>query len=202
MSATELRNIEEQSLWNAFLQGDDSSLETLYRRYFDELYSYGKKWQNNPTSAEDCIQDLFMKLMRNRANLSTPVSVKYYLFRSLRSVIMDKLKQKRIIRYVDEPGDQLFVFDLCPEQQLMAEEEYEQWQQKLNLALNALTARQRDAVYLRYIEGFSYKEVSEMLALTPKGTYKLVARAIEALKEQLIGLLLICAASIFSLLFH
>lgn len=191
MSANEPRNIEEQDLWNAFVQGDANSLEILYRRYFDELYTYGNKWLNNSSLTEDSIQDLFVKLMRNRVNLSTPASVKYYLFRSFRTVVVDKMKAKNKLSFVDDPGDQHFLFELCPEQELIDHEHQDALQQKLTVALQALTPRQREAIFLRYIEGFSYKEVAEMMELTPKGTYKLMARAIEALKEHMLTLPLI-----------
>jgi RNA polymerase sigma factor (sigma-70 family) len=191
MSANEPQNTEEQALWNAFAQGDDNSLEILYRRYFDELYAYGNKWLNNAALTEDSIQDLFVKLMRNRANLSTPVSVKYYLFRSFRTVVVDRLKAKNRFAFVDEPGDHHFFFELSPERQIIDQENAALLQQKLTAALQTLTPRQREAIFLRYIEGFSYKEVAEMMELTAKGTYKLMARAIEALKEQMIGFLIL-----------
>ncbi|MEO8820117.1 MAG: RNA polymerase sigma factor [Ginsengibacter sp.] len=57
--------------------------------------------------------------------------------------------------------------------------------EKLSSALSALTPRQREVLFLRYNEGFSYQEVAEMMGLTTKATYKLMARAIEAIKEQI-----------------
>jgi RNA polymerase sigma factor (sigma-70 family) len=191
MINNEFQNIEEQQLWGTFVQGDDNSLETLYRRYFDELFAFGNKWLNNTMLTEDSIQDLFVKLMRNRSNLSIPVSVRYYLFRSFRSIVLDKLKAKNKLQLVDEAGAHLFLFDLCPEKQMMEAEEDSLLRKKLATAFEALTPRQREAVFLRYIQGFSYKEVADLMSLTSKGTYKLMARAIEALKEHMIGLLLL-----------
>jgi len=187
MSISEAKNIEEQDLWNSFLQGNNTSLATLYRRYFDGLYAYGNKWLNNPVLTEDSIQDLFVKLMRNRANLSTPASVKYYLFRSFRSVVLDKLKAKNKTSFVDEPGEHLFSLELSPEQQTIDQEVDDSLRKNLASALERLTPRQREAVFLRYTEGFSYEVISEMMELTPKATYKLMARALEALKQQISG---------------
>ena len=180
-------NIEEENLWRLFIKGDDDSLEKLYRRYFDELYSYGKKWLQDAMLTEDCIQDLFVKLMNNRASLSPTTSVKYYLFRSYRSVVLDKIKLSNRMPLIDEPGEHLFLFDLSPEKKLVDEQDSAAMKQKLAAALQALTPRQREAIFLRYIQGFSYPQVAEALELTAKGTYKLMARAIEALKEHMLG---------------
>jgi RNA polymerase sigma factor (sigma-70 family) len=187
MINSEPQNIEEQNLWISFIQGDDASLEILYRRYFDELYNYGKKWLNDALLTEDAIQDLFIKLMKNRSTLSPTTSVRYYLFRSFRSMVLDKIKKNNRMQMIDEPGEHLFLFELSPEKLLVEEQDSIAMKEKLAAALHSLTPRQREAVYLRYIGGFSYAEVAEAMELTAKGTYKLMARAIEALKDQLLG---------------
>ena len=178
-------NIDRELLWKSFLDGDSSSLEKIYRLYFDELFHYGNKWLNNPTFTEDIIQDLFVKLIRTRENLSETTSIKFYLFRSFRTLALDKMKTEKKNLTIDEPGDEMFAVQITPEHKLINKEEYELIKEKLSLALSALTPRQREALFLRYSEGFSYAEVSEMMELTTKATYKLMARAIDALKEQI-----------------
>lgn len=187
MHSNQNEHINEQQLWDAFLAGDDKSLERIYRRYFDDLYNYGNKWLADISLTEDSIQDLFVKLLRTRKNLSSTTSIKYYLFRAFRSIVLDKLKQASKTGYADEAGRTLFVLELSPEKQMIIQEETKALQQRLSKALDALTPRQREAIFLRYIEGFSYEQVAGMMDLTTKATYKLMARAIDALKEQLGG---------------
>ncbi|MNY66103.1 RNA polymerase sigma factor [compost metagenome] len=55
---------------------------------------------------------------------------------------------------------------------------------KIGQALQKLTDRQREVIYLRYYEEFSYPEIAEIMGLTLKGTYKLMGRAIETLRSQ------------------
>ncbi|MBO9201595.1 MULTISPECIES: RNA polymerase sigma factor [Niastella] len=187
MHSNQNEHIEEHKLWDSFLKGDDKSLEIIYRRFFDELYNYGIKWLNDISLTEDSIQDLFVKLLRTRKNLSATTSIKYYLFRAFRSIVLDKLKAKSKTDHLDEAGKSLFVFELSPEKNMIMQEENTSLQLRLTAALDALTPRQREAIFLRYIEGFSYEQVAAMMDLTTKGTYKLMARAIDALKEQLKG---------------
>ena len=185
MPVNELPNIEEPDLWNSFVQGNDKSLETIYRRYFDELYSYGNKWLKNSSLTEDSIQDLFIKLMRSRSNLSNPVSIKFYLFRSFRSIVLDKIKKNKT-SFIDDPKEHFFLIDLSPEQKMIDKEDAILIKRKLAIAIENLTPRQREAIFLKFTEGFSYQQISEMMELTTKGTYKLMARAIEALKQNII----------------
>lgn len=176
---------DELELWKSFLQGSDHCLEKLYRRYFDELFAYGKKWLNDTQITEDSIQDLFIKLLRSRKNLSTPVSVKFYLLKAFRSIVLDKIKIKNRFNLIDEPNEDLFQVGLSPEDGMIENEEAILIRKKLIKALEKLTPRQREAIYLKYSQGLSYANVSEMMELTPKATYKLMARAIDALKQQI-----------------
>ncbi len=64
MPVNELTNIEEHDLWNSFVQGNDKSLETIYRCYFDELYAYGNKWLKNPSLTEDSMPECLLLLWK------------------------------------------------------------------------------------------------------------------------------------------
>lgn len=173
----------EQELWKSYQKGDDRALSSIYSIYFDHLYNYGFRFTRDATLIEDCIQELFIKLIRNRQNLSLPVSVKAYLFRSFRSYIVDKIEQlrKRPLAEMNEMVD--FNLELNQEATLISTEEADELQEKMKTALEQLTPRQREAIFLKYQEGLSYPEIAAMLSLTQKATYKLVGRAIQTLRE-------------------
>ena len=177
-------DINESDLWGNFLKGNDESLERIYRVYFDDLYAYGNKLFNDKAFSEDVIQDLFVKLIQSRENLSPTTSIKFYLFRSFKSIAFDKLKVSKRYQFSELQENSSFPVEVNPESQLIDKENYEETKLKLNTAIEALTPRQREAIFLKYSEGFSYAEITVMLELTPKATYKLMARAIDALKDQ------------------
>ena len=178
-------DINEGILWQSFVNGDNQSLEKIYRIYFDKIYYYGNKWLNDSAFTEDIIQDLFVKLIRTRHNLSQTTSIKFYLFRSFRSLALDKIKANKKMLVLDDPGDEMFSLNVTPENSLIDKQEYQLIKDKLASALSALTPRQREVLFLKYNEGFSYQEIAEMMGLTVKATYKLMARAIDAIKEQI-----------------
>ena len=186
----------EQDAWISFQEGDQSGLEEIYRKFYNQLYDYGFKWLRNPQLVEDSIQDLFIKLMRNKAGLAVPNSVRHYLFSSFRSIVLDKLKSEKRVFPLDESSLSGFKLQLNPETVLVGRQEDQNLQKRLQQSLEKLTPRQREAVFLRYFEGFSYPEVASILDLSTKATYKLMARAIEALREVmpiLLSFLFACA---------
>lgn len=191
-------------LWQNFLEGDDISLEKIYLLYFDDLYAYGNKLFGDVAFTEDIIQDLFVKLINNRQNLSATNSIKFYLFRSFKSLALDKLKVNKRFQYTEQEENNAFSLELNPENKLIEKEQFEAIKLKLAAAIELLTPRQREAIFLKYTEGFSYAEVTTMLDLTPKATYKLIARAIEALKGHIRMLLPLVLPTeiVFSKLFY
>lgn len=174
----------EQGLWKRFQQGDENAIASIYSIYFDHLYKYGYKFTSDGTLVEDCIQELFIKIIRNSHNLATPDSVKNYLFKCLRSSLFDKME--KIKKYPVNEIQESMNFDLEPhrESEIIQREEQSAQQEKLKAALAQLTPRQREAIFLKYEEGFSYPEIAEMLSLTQKAAYKLVARAILTLRSE------------------
>jgi len=50
-------------------------------------------------------------------------------------------------------------------------------------ALEQLTGKQKEVIFLRYFEELSYEEISAMTNISVKGLYKLNNRAMEALKD-------------------
>jgi RNA polymerase sigma factor (sigma-70 family) len=197
---THLNTSEERELWKSFQLGDENALAKLYSVYFDQLYNYGAKFSDDSTLVEDCIQELFIKLIRNKQNLAIPDSVKSYLFKALRSYLFDKIK--KIKKYPLQDISESMEFHLEPyhEVEIIKQEEYSALQIKMQHAIDQLTPRQREAIFLKYQEGFSYPEIAEMMTLTQKATYKLVGRGIGVLREVLACLFIILINSLMAFL--
>ena len=66
---------------------------------------------------------------------------------------------------------------------LINKEERTKLMNRIEKMLQCLTPRQREAIYLRYMQELSYEEIAEMLHITEKGSRKLVSRAMIELKN-------------------
>ncbi len=186
-STNQLTVSYEQALWKKFQQeGDEKSLSTIYSLYFDQLYKYGLRFTADSRVVEDCIQELFIKIIRNRQKLSIPESLKNYLFKAFRVYIFDKVESLKKFRCTEINEEADFHLEPHRESSLILNEEATDRHRQLQSALQKLTPRQREAIYLKYAEGFSYPEIAEMLSLTQKGAYKLVGRAIQVLRASVV----------------
>lgn len=170
---------DERLLWANFLKGDKKSFEELYHQYFQSLSQYATRFHQDVNFVDEAIQDLFVKLWQNKANLNVPQSPKHYLFKSLRHIIYNKLAVVHKELYVGSESDMLhFEFD-------SAQEPSDYNKELIKRLMADLTVRQREAIYLFYQEDLDYQEVADILKIKVGGTYKLIYRAVENMREQI-----------------
>ncbi|MEY4541249.1 MAG: hypothetical protein RLZZ306_3006 [Bacteroidota bacterium] len=183
---------DETENWNAFRGGDRYSFSLIYEKYFNGLYNYGGKFSRDTEFVEDCIQDLFVKLWQNRENLSETQSVKNYLYKSLRNTIYSRLNKVVNLDIDDDSISELdFNLEISHEAFMIESEHSQQMKIKLEKALDNLTNRQREAVFLRFFEELTYEEVARLMQITIKALYKIIARALENLREAFRSLLVL-----------
>jgi RNA polymerase sigma factor (sigma-70 family) len=78
-----------------------------------------------------------------------------------------------------------FNFELGQDQILMRKERQAQLQSALEKALAQMSSRQREMIYLKFYEDMSHEEIADLLGITVKGSYKLLYRALDSLRENL-----------------
>ncbi len=185
----------DAGLWLSFKAGNRNSFKEIYEKFYDSLFEYGFRISNDLQLVEDVIQELFIKIWNNRARLGDVTSVKSYLFVSLRGAIFNKLEKDYRIR-TQELNESVFDLVFSVESEFIDKESNEMRANKIKEALNQLTSRQKEFIYLRFYEEVSFEEIAKILNITTKASYKLNARALESLK-QLIDFPLLLTVLIF-----
>lgn len=179
-------------LWKAFLLGDKEAFSALYYLYSDVLFAYGCRMVGDREVVKDAIQDLFVKLYYNRKNLSETEHVKFYLLKALRNALLLKL-EKRPSLSIDADENLLFqVEHLMSENEDESDELFSETQrEELTRAMSTLTARQREAVYLRYISNVPLDEIAQILGMNYQSTRNLIHRSLLKLRKELLPLFLL-----------
>lgn len=173
----------EDEVWAQIGNGNRDAYAQLYVFYYKRLYNYGRKFTSDTALLEDGLQEALMTVWTGRDRLKTLRTPHTYLFNSFRFILFRKIRQaKKLSPYTDaDDGEPEFGI----EQVLILQETETAVRQRLEEALRALTGRQREAIFLRFYEGLSYEEVADVLGISVKATYKIMARALLQLKEAL-----------------
>jgi RNA polymerase sigma factor (sigma-70 family) len=173
-----------EGLWQRFCKGDRDALGTIYRLHIDDLFHYGMHFCNDNQRVKDSLQDLFQTLWTDRAHLSADVNnIRYYLLTSLRRCLLRSLAKDR--RFPTEIPSASFDFELIPPQEdvIIKDEAYQEKISRLHEGIGKLSRRQREAIYLRFYQNFSYSEVAEMMSMKIDSVYNLISKAIALLKN-------------------
>lgn len=183
--STELNYIAPEQYWQSLKKDDGQALEQLYKLYANSLYNYGSKFTTDKDLIKECIQELFVNVWSRRAYLGVPKNVKNYLFKAFRLSLFKKNNaiQKQIS--YEEIEHYSFQASLSIEEEMITGENNEMLQKRLQITLDQLTARQREAIFLKFYENLSYEEIAMVMGISVKGTYKVMGRAIDTLRDKL-----------------
>ncbi len=146
--------------------------------FMDSLYAAAMRMTRNPADAEDLVQETYLKAYRGYAGFEEGTNLKAWLYRIMTNAYINIYRSKQRRPQEDDLDD---VDDLYLYRHLSgleaaragrsAEDEVLDWftDDEVKGALEALPEAYRLAVLLADVEGFSYREIAEILDV-PIGT--------------------------------
>jgi len=162
-------------------------IASLYTQYVNDLFTYGHYLGFKREVVEDAIHDVFVKITMEEQSLNDVSNIRFYLYRSLKNRLLDIHKRQRphtAIEELDTSAEIPFNMDVNVEDLLIEKEEQKQIKTEIEQMLNALTDRQREIIYLRYVQEYDYEQIAELLHISVHGCRKLVSTAIRSLREK------------------
>lgn len=178
-----------------------SDIASIYDEYLNNLYSYAIHLGFDEQTAMDAIHDIFYKLCINQSALKEIANHKSYLLSALRNRLIDIKRTERVqansVSINDDETDSLpFQLNVTVEDELIDKEDHVEIKQKLEDYLKKLTDRQREIIYLRYIEEYSYEEISEIMNISVESGRNLISKSLNKLKKSAAPMLLIMVSHI------
>lgn len=173
-------------LWENIIQGDQEAYRELYELFAEMLYRYGLRYIQDTATIKDCIQDLFTDLYHYRRNLSPKVNIRYYLLRSFRRKIHVAIKKGAAISQTTDAEDYFSVnYEPDAEELIIAAEQQQQMLRLLAEELNALPARQKEVLFLKFNCDLSYDEVAGIMKISIPTCRTLAYRAFRQLRTNM-----------------
>ncbi|TKG97361.1 sigma-70 family RNA polymerase sigma factor [Puteibacter caeruleilacunae] len=174
----------ERIIWKNFKNGEKSALSFIYYQHVDALFNFGMKISSNPDLVKDAMQELFYDLIRQKKTLGEVKNIRFYLLKSLRRRILKSLaKSRKSVDIEDNPEVIPFDVDYSIEEELIKNEDKSVRERKLLSALQKLSPRQKEAIYLRFNCEMEYDEICEIMDLNYDSARKLVHRSLKSLRE-------------------
>ncbi len=153
----------------------------LVERMRDKMFRLALRVVKNEEEAHDVVQDSFIKVWNKREKLAEIDNPDAYCMTIARNMGIDKLRARKM-----ETSDIDNHFDIKsktadPERTLVAKQELN----NVMKVVNSLPENHRTVIQLRDIEGYTYKEISEMTGYSIEKVKVYLHRARTKLRQQI-----------------
>ncbi|MGH2765931.1 MAG: RNA polymerase sigma factor [Actinomycetota bacterium] len=148
-------------------------LAELYARHADEALRLAYLLTGNRATAEDLVQDAFVRLAGRLLHVRDPGEFHSYLRITVVNLVRSRFRRRRVERRYAER-------QTAPPP---AEPSDVGGREEMRLALSALPTRQRTAIVLRYYEDLSEGQTAELMRVRPTAVKSLVSRGMETLRR-------------------
>lgn len=163
------------------LENDRHSQKKIYDLLSPKLYAVCLRYTRTRAEAQDLLQDAFLKIFSKLTEFKQEGSFEGWARRITVNVILDSFRRKKLLEYsleYNEHGNQFKDYGV----NIVDELSYEDL-----LAIVAKLPEGKRVVFnLFVIEGYSHKEIAEMLGINEGTSKSQLGRAKEALAEMLL----------------
>lgn len=146
---------------------DENLVYSWYEQYKNGIFRYILSMTHDPHLAEDVLQDTFVQLLISNVRLA-PGKEPAWLYKVARNRCLDILKKNR--KHNELPPD------------IPAEPD---WNRTFIEMISPLTKQEQEIISLKFIGGFSHKEIADITGMTVAAAKKRYERAIKKLRAEM-----------------
>ncbi|MDG5472784.1 sigma-70 family RNA polymerase sigma factor [Jeotgalibacillus sp. ET6] len=156
-------------LYERMVSGDQKAFENLYMKYEKLIYSFAYRMTQNHSSAEEVVQEVFLKLWKKHAQyLEEKGKFSSWLLTITRNASMDLLSRQTKHQHAEfEEHDSLTDTALHIEGVIEKKEQ----SNTVHTAIAQLNEEQQTVIRLCYLNGMSHEKISSDTGV-PLGTVK------------------------------
>lgn len=143
--------------------GDSKAYEFLMDSYYQNLCSYAFVLTKDKASAEDIVQNVFVKIWENRKNIKSDFSVRNYFYKAVYNEFIDQYRKNKPVIYLEKKH--LEASDLAVESE---KGNIEELILLLEKEISNLPPKCKRIFMLNKKEGLTHLEISKYLDVSTK----------------------------------
>lgn len=163
-------------------EGDCAAFSTLFLAYYEDLVLFARRLIYDKDTAEEIVQEAFVKLWEARETVVVRVSLKSFLLKSVQNRCIDWHRHQRIRKQASaaiKEDSVLYQYDTDND---VLKSDLES---RLDFALSMLPDELRETYTMNRFEGMKYHEIAEKLNVSVRTIEVRMGRALHLLREYL-----------------
>jgi len=172
----------EKEIMLRLRKGESRAFDIIFHLYAKRICHFAYSFLKNKQDSEEVVQEVFLRIWKNRKNTDEYYSFKSYLFTISYNVIIDKfrerLKDKKYIAYLKDNA-------ITCESDIEKKIDYSDLNELYNNAVELLPKRRRIIYKMHRIKGLPYQEIAKKLNISPKTVENQMTSALKYLREKL-----------------
>lgn len=181
---TNTRLPDEGMVIGLLKQGDENALRVIYDRFYDRVFYLAMQFLKSPESAEEIVQDVFLKLWEKRHEIDESRPVEAWLYTVTRNRVINqfrKVAREQACLKIKDVLPETCDFDKTADKKILDREV----DILLDQALRQLPEKQREVYRLARLEGYSRNEIAEHLHISALTVKTHMARALISVRSYL-----------------
>ncbi len=177
-----INGIDEETLIQRFISGDQTAFELLFRFYYPGLVTFASQIIADKDEAEEIVQDFFVNLWTAKKSIQKSASLKSYFFVSVKNRAFNYLKKEQIREKTLTQLKEIVEKDILFQHDLFVESEL---QRQIDRAMEKLPERTREIFMLSRFRGVSNDEIATQLELSKRTVETQISNALKILRNEL-----------------
>lgn len=151
----------------------------------DKLYRFAFKILGDEEEARDVVQEVFIKVWNKREDMEHLDNMEAWCMRVTRNLALDRVKSSK--RKLTDSLDQSFEMSMGDTETPYKTTELSDTMNKIGRYIASLPEKQKHIIQLRDVEGYSYKEICEILEIDINQVKVNLFRARKSVRENLLN---------------
>lgn len=175
-------NSLDQELFALLKEGNEKAFADIFNRYQAPLFDFAYKRIRDKDEAKDIVQEIFVRLWNNRADLQIRTSLRSYLYRSVLNRVLNILSHQVIKEEYVNSLQQMIEANTQAADYHIRETDMEKL---IEAEIAALPPKMREVFEMRKRKYLSNKEIAGKLGISEQTVETHMKRALRVLRVRL-----------------
>lgn len=177
MSEPSNHTISDSDLIKGSIAGDRRMQETLYQRFAPKMYAVCLRYANNTDDAQDLLQEGFIKVFRNLDKFRYEGSFEGWMRRVFVNTAIEQFRKKVHLNTISEKEERVIEDESWNALDRLAEKDIIE-------LVQGLSPGYRTVFNMYVIEGYTHREIGELLGISEGTSKSQLARAKAILQKK------------------